>query len=75
MPIGVSEEHEELRRAVRRWVERYCPSEVPRALLDAPTTSCRPVWSDLAEQGWLGIHVPERLGGQGFGILELAVVL
>ena len=74
MPIGVSEEHEELRRAVRRWVERYCPSEVPRALLDRPDDVLPPVWSDLAEQGWLGIHVAERLGGQGFGILELAVV-
>ena len=35
----------------------------------------QPVWQEFASQGWLGIHVPERWGGQGFGLLELAVVL
>ena len=75
MPIGVSEEHEELRRSLRRWAERYCPSEVPRALLDEPDDMLPAVWGELAEQGWLGIHVPEDLGGHGFGVLELAVVL
>ena len=74
MAIGVSEEHEELRRALRRWTDRYCPSDVPRALLDVDDDVLPPVWADLAEQGWIGIHVPEELGGQGFGILELAIV-
>jgi alkylation response protein AidB-like acyl-CoA dehydrogenase len=72
--IGVSEEHEELRRALRRWTDRYCPSDVPRALLDVDDDVLPPVWSDLSEQGWLGIHVADDLGGQGFGVLELAIV-
>ena len=75
MPIAVSEDHEELRRGVRRWAERHCPSEVPRAHLDREDDSLPSVWDDLAAQGWLGIHVPEDLGGQGFGVLELAVVV
>ncbi len=75
MAIGVSEEHEELRRALRRWTDRYCPSDVPRALLDVDDDVLPPVWADLAEQGWIGIHVPEALGGQGFGVLELAIVV
>ena len=29
----------------------------------------------LAEQGLLGLHVPEGLGGQGYGMPELAVAL
>ena len=29
----------------------------------------------MAAQGWLGIHLPEEFGGQGFGLFELAVVL
>ena len=74
MAIGVSEEHEELRRGLRRWTDKYCPSEVPRALLDVDDDVLPPVWADLAEQGWLGIHLPDDLGGQGFGVLELAVV-
>ena len=29
----------------------------------------------MAAQGWLGIHLPEEFGGQGFGLFELAVLL
>jgi alkylation response protein AidB-like acyl-CoA dehydrogenase len=75
MPIGIGEDHEELRRTVRRWVEAKCPPEVPRGLLDAETESLPPFWAELADQGWLGIHVPEEYGGQGFGLMELAVVV
>jgi alkylation response protein AidB-like acyl-CoA dehydrogenase len=75
MPIGIGEDHEELRRTVRRWLEAHCPPEVPRALLDAETETMPPFWDALAGQGWLAIHVPEEHGGQGFGMLELAVVV
>jgi alkylation response protein AidB-like acyl-CoA dehydrogenase len=75
MPIGIGEDHEELRRTVRRWVETRCPPEVPRALLDADDEVLPPFWAELADQGWLGIHVPEEYGGQGFGLMELAVVV
>ncbi|MHB8329460.1 MAG: acyl-CoA dehydrogenase, partial [Acidimicrobiales bacterium] len=75
MPIGIGEDHEELRRTVRRWLEARCAPEVPRALLDADSETLPPFWAELAEQGWLGIHVSEEHGGQGFGLLELAVVV
>ncbi len=75
MPIGIGEDHEELRRTVRRWLDARCPPEVPRALLDAPTETMPPFWDELAAQGWLGIHVAEEYGGQGFGMLEAAVVV
>jgi alkylation response protein AidB-like acyl-CoA dehydrogenase len=75
MPIGIGEDHEELRRTVRRWLEARCPPEVPRALLDAEVETMPPFWDELAGQGWLGIHVAEEHGGQGFGMLELAVVV
>ncbi len=75
MPIAIGEEHEELRRTVRRWLEARCGREVPRALLDAEEEQVPSSWSEFAEQGWLGIHVPEELGGQGFGLLEAAVVV
>ncbi len=46
-----------------------------RTLLDAETETMPPFWDELAGQGWLGIHVAEEYGGQGFGMLELAVVV
>jgi alkylation response protein AidB-like acyl-CoA dehydrogenase len=75
MPIGISEDHEELRRTVRRWLEARCPASVPRALLDAEAETMPPFWDELVDQGWLGIHVAEDHGGQGAGVLELAVVV
>jgi len=75
MPIAVAEEHEDLRRTVRRWLETHCPPAVPRAALEAPATELPGVWKELAEQGWLGLHLDESEGGQGFGLVETAVVL
>lgn len=75
MSIGVTEEHEELRRVVRRWVETFCPPSVPRAVLDAESEGRPGFWDSLAGAQWLGIHVAEERGGLGYGLPELAVVL
>ena len=34
-----------------------------------------PLWAILAEQGLLGLTVPESAGGSGFGIIELCLLL
>jgi 3-oxochol-4-en-24-oyl-CoA dehydrogenase len=75
MTLALNEEHLELQRSVARWVERYCPPALTRAAVDAEREVLPAFWGDLVDQGWLVVHVPEALGGQGFGILELAVVL
>ncbi|MGO8873077.1 MAG: acyl-CoA dehydrogenase [Acidimicrobiales bacterium] len=75
MPIALSDEHEEQRRSAKRWLAAHCPPSVPRALLDAEVEDLQPVWKELAAQRWLGIHLPEELGGEGFGLFELAVLL
>ncbi len=75
MPIGITDEHQELHRAVRGWVERHCPPAAPRALLDAPAETLPVFWQELAGQGWPGIHVAEEHAGEGAGLVELAVVL
>ncbi len=75
MSIAISHEHEEQRATLRRWLESHCPPSVPRTLLDAEVEELQPIWKELSAQGWLGIHVPEEFGGEGFGLLELAVLL
>jgi alkylation response protein AidB-like acyl-CoA dehydrogenase len=75
VPIGISEEHEALRQAARGWVERHCAPAVPRSFLDTAAESRPAFWGELAAQGWLGLHVDEALGGEGYGLPELAVVL
>ncbi|HEX3979942.1 MAG TPA: acyl-CoA dehydrogenase family protein, partial [Acidimicrobiales bacterium] len=75
MPIALTDEHEAQRLSARRWLETHCPPSVPRALLDAEDEELQPVWKEMAAQGWLGIHLPEEYGGQGFGLFELAVLV
>ena len=75
MSIGILDHHEELRQSVRRWIESRCPPAVTRAALDDDTDTLPPFWADLGSQGTLGIHVPEEFGGQGAGMMELAVVV
>ena len=75
MPMGITDEHLALHDAVKGWAERHCPPSVPRALLDEPAESLPIFWADLAAQGWIGIHLDEAFGGEGYGIPELAVVL
>jgi alkylation response protein AidB-like acyl-CoA dehydrogenase len=73
--IGIRDEHEELRTSVRGWIESRCPPSVTRSALEADVDQLPPFWSELGSQGTLGIHLPEEFGGQGAGMVELAVVV
>ncbi|WP_055550753.1 acyl-CoA dehydrogenase [Streptomyces sp. NBRC 110028] len=77
MGIAVTEDHEELARAVRGWLGRAVPPEAVRKALDAaPGGGERTAyWPGLAAQGLLGPHLPEERGGGGGGLVDLAVVL
>ncbi|RSN14520.1 acyl-CoA dehydrogenase [Nonomuraea sp. WAC 01424] len=71
MAIGLSEEHEALRDSVSGWADRNIPSELLRSGSEE-----RPAfWPGLAEQGLLGLHLPEESGGSGYGRLEAAVAV
>ena len=44
-------------------------------MLDAPDEELPKFWDELADLGWLGLHLPEDVGGSGYGLPELVVVL
>ncbi|MFA1551204.1 acyl-CoA dehydrogenase [Actinomadura chokoriensis] len=75
MAIGLTEEHEALAESVRGFAERNIPATAVRAVLDADEETRPGFWPALAEQGLLGLHLAEEHGGQGYGLLELSVVL
>jgi alkylation response protein AidB-like acyl-CoA dehydrogenase len=75
MPIAITPEHQDLADSVRSLVARVAPSEVLHAALETPIDNPPPYWQAAADQGLQGVHLAESVGGQGFGILELAVVL
>ena len=75
MPIAINDEHNDLADSVRSLVARVAPSEVLHEALETPMPNPPPFWKAAAEQGLPGVHLAESVGGQGFGILELAIVV
>lgn len=74
MPIAILEEHNDLADSVRAFVQRVAPSDVLHEALETPVPNPPPYWKSAAEQGLQGVHLSESVGGQGFGVLELAIV-
>ncbi|OBK21007.1 acyl-CoA dehydrogenase [Mycobacterium asiaticum] len=75
MPIAITPEHQDLADSVRSLVARVAPSEVLHEAMETPVPNPPPYWQAAAEQGLAGVHLAESVGGQGYGILELAIVL
>ncbi len=76
MDFAFSEEQEEFRETLRRCLEEKSPSSEVRRLMETRDGFDRGVWKQMAgELGLQGLHIPESYGGQGFGFLELGIVL
>jgi|694.fasta_scaffold12171_6 alkylation response protein AidB-like acyl-CoA dehydrogenase len=75
MPIALTDDHRELARVARSFLTAGKARWAARELLDADEETKPPFWQELAELGWLGLHVDEAHGGSGFGLPELVVVI
>ncbi len=75
MSIALAEEHQELARVAHALLDAKQARREARALLEAPHDRLPSFWKEMAEFGWMGLHVDEAHGGQGFGLPELSVVL
>src|SRR3954447_21971286 len=75
MPLAITEEHRELAAVARSFVDRHAALWSARQLLDSEDEPLPDLWKELATLGWLGLHLPEEVGGQGYGLAETAVVL
>jgi len=76
MNFAFSEEQEELRTAVRRFLQEKSPESEVRRLMETEEGYDPAVWSQMAEQlGLQSLIIPEEFGGSGFTYVELIVVL
>ena len=76
MNFAFSEEQEELREAVRRFLADKSPESEVRRLMATPEGYDVGVWRQMAEElGLQSLLIPEELGGAGFGFVELVIVL
>lgn len=74
MNLDFSDEQNELRQQVRRFLEDRCPPKAVRAILESDAQYDAELYAGLAELGVLGAAIPEEYGGVGLGHLELCVV-
>ena len=76
MNFAFSEEQDELRKSVRRFLDDKSPETEVRRLMETTEGYDPAVWAQMAEQlGLQSLTIPERFGGSGFSYVELIVVL
>jgi alkylation response protein AidB-like acyl-CoA dehydrogenase len=74
MDFGISEEQALLQQTVADFLAKECPIGRVRELFDADAAHDPALWKGLCELGLSGLLVPERFGGAGLGLVDLALV-
>ncbi|MGF6544189.1 acyl-CoA dehydrogenase family protein [Paraburkholderia youngii] len=74
MDFELSDEQRMLQESAQRFVQKSYTFEHRRKLASEQGGFSRDTWRTLGEMGWLGIAVPEEMGGLGFSPVESAIV-
>jgi len=76
MQFIFTDEQEEFRSVLRRFLEDKSPPTAVRKLMETDAGWDRAAWKELNQQlGLTAVHIPEAYGGQGFSFVELGIVL
>jgi alkylation response protein AidB-like acyl-CoA dehydrogenase len=74
MNFDLNDEQQEIKRTAHEFLAARFKPEKVRELADADSYDDS-LWREISELGWPGIAVSEEDGGQGLGMVELAVLL
>ncbi len=74
MYFDLTDEQQAIRSAARDFLAARYSSERIRELIESEHGFEQSDWEEMAELGWPGLALPEEWGGQGLGIVELAVL-
>ncbi|MDY7033291.1 MAG: acyl-CoA dehydrogenase family protein [Thermodesulfobacteriota bacterium] len=74
MNFGFSEEQEMLRATIGKFMKNECSVQYVRECDEGQKVPFE-VFHKIADQGWLGLAVPEEYGGSGGTIIDLAILL
>ena len=75
MDLGLDEQQEMLKNFARDFLEKECPEQLVRAMEDDEKGYSPELWQKMAQQGWMGLIIPENYNGTGMNICELVVLL
>jgi alkylation response protein AidB-like acyl-CoA dehydrogenase len=74
MYFDLTDEQQAIRSTARDFLAARYKSERIRELADSENGFDLADWAEMTELGWPGLALPEEWGGQGLGIVELAVL-
>jgi alkylation response protein AidB-like acyl-CoA dehydrogenase len=75
MDLGLDEQQEMLKNFARDFLEKECPEQLVRQMEEDEKGYSPELWQKMAQQGWMGLIIPEEYGGTGMNICELVVLL
>lgn len=75
MDLGLDEQQEMLKNFARDFLEKECPESLVRAMEEDEKGYSPELWQKMAQQGWMGLIIPEEFGGAGMNLCELVVLL
>jgi alkylation response protein AidB-like acyl-CoA dehydrogenase len=75
MSLAITSDHRDLAAVVRSVAAAEDLTAETRRRLDGDLPGAGESWSRAGDLGWVGLHLPEDVGGAGAGLAELAVVL
>jgi alkylation response protein AidB-like acyl-CoA dehydrogenase len=74
MYFDLNDEQQAIKSTARDFLAARYKSERVRELAETEQGFEQSDWDEMAELGWPGLALPEEWGGQGLGIVELAVL-
>jgi alkylation response protein AidB-like acyl-CoA dehydrogenase len=75
MTIAISADHRQLESVVESVLTAFSARLESRSLLDGFDEHIPAFWRECQQGGWLGVHIVEELGGSGYGLPELVVIV
>jgi alkylation response protein AidB-like acyl-CoA dehydrogenase len=75
MDLGLDEQQELLKNFARDFLEKECPESLVREMEEDEKGYSPELWKKMADQGWMGLIIPEEYGGTGMNLCELVVLL
>ncbi|MEX3958951.1 acyl-CoA dehydrogenase family protein [Trinickia sp. EG282A] len=75
MDFNFSEEQSMLKDGVGRYLQQEYGFEARRRIAASEEGFSRERWRDYAELGWLGLTLPEDVGGLGCSFVEMAILM
>ena len=73
MDFGFNDEQQAIKDTAREMLSARSPPAKVREAAEARAYD-EALWSEIRGLGWPGIAIPEELGGQGLGLLELVIL-